>query len=355
MANSQISPEPYRSRSAPIDLLRIFAASAVVAFHYLYLFPNNGEVSGLNIPSFIQNTSSYGYLGVELFFMISGYVITVSAEKRTRSQFALARFVRLWPAFAICMFISLAALTIAGRAPSGMTIIANLTMIPHIFGFAYIDGAYWSLMFEIIFYTAIALFVISSNFLTRLQIFTFIWLVLALVGHYLLPSKLTTLLTLNYAPYFATGICVFLIRRSGGTAGQWLLGLFAICEAMLFIARQSDELGTTSNLPATLVTCSIILMSAAMVYAAPAIQFGPKLSKLSIALGGISYPLYLLHGTIGAVSARALVPGLGPMALGYIVVAIFALSYLVWRVEVPIRQNLLNRLKSSPAPFRSIL
>src|SRR5688500_9728869 len=85
-----------------IDLLRIVAALWVLFFHYLYLFPANGRLPGALAADPVQGVAAHGYLGVELFFVISGFVITLSAEGRTRAEFAVARAIRLWPAFVLC-------------------------------------------------------------------------------------------------------------------------------------------------------------------------------------------------------------------------------------------------------------
>ncbi len=77
-----------KQRFAAIDLLRILAAAAVMAFHHLFYYRSYAAAFAPDI----QTAASYGYLGVPLFFMISGYVITQSATGRTRGQFAFARF-----------------------------------------------------------------------------------------------------------------------------------------------------------------------------------------------------------------------------------------------------------------------
>src|SRR5689334_13592680 len=80
-------------RAPWIDALRILAACAVLGFHVFYLTPV------IQMPTSVQRIACHGYLGVEVFFMISGYVISLSAAGRTHCAFARARLLRLWPAF----------------------------------------------------------------------------------------------------------------------------------------------------------------------------------------------------------------------------------------------------------------
>nr|WP_275554988.1 acyltransferase family protein [Mixta sp. Marseille-Q2659] len=81
-----------------IDYLRLIAALGVILFHYTFNGIDNGKISSISqIPALTQFTK-FGYLGVELFFMISGYVIFFSAKKKA--------FPASFPA-ALCVFILL--------------------------------------------------------------------------------------------------------------------------------------------------------------------------------------------------------------------------------------------------------
>ena len=80
-----------------LDLLRFFAAMAVVLYHYLFR-GQQGDYIPVRFTN-LEDYAQYGYLGVNLFFMISGFVISLSAESRTARQFVISRVVRLYPAF----------------------------------------------------------------------------------------------------------------------------------------------------------------------------------------------------------------------------------------------------------------
>jgi peptidoglycan/LPS O-acetylase OafA/YrhL len=86
------------SRYHEIDLLRFVAAMAVVFYHFAYRGYHADYLSPLDYPALGQ-VCKYGYLGVELFFLISGYVILHSAQGKTLGQFFVSRVRRLYPAY----------------------------------------------------------------------------------------------------------------------------------------------------------------------------------------------------------------------------------------------------------------
>ncbi|RZJ94590.1 MAG: acyltransferase [Hymenobacter sp.] len=74
------------SRYYEIDLLRFGAAMAVVLYHLAYRGYHAGHLSPVDCPT-LGRVCKCGYLGVELFFLISGYVILHSAQGKTLGQF----------------------------------------------------------------------------------------------------------------------------------------------------------------------------------------------------------------------------------------------------------------------------
>lgn len=343
-----------KQRFAAVDLLRILAAVAVVVFHHLYYYPNHAA----GFAREVQAGASYGYLGVQIFFMISGYVITQSAMGRTRGQFAFARFVRLWPAFVICLAITVVARQIAGSAPGAWVILGNLTMMPRLFGVPYVDDVYWSLMYEIFFYVGVTILLVGSgDFALRLRVFTAVWLALALLGLVVELPKLHTLLALKFAPYFAVGISVFLVRNAGNAVVDGALLAASLVLAVVFAALQAPDVGDAvfATAPSTdadrfsnrvrpnaWLCGAIVMAGAGALYASTILKTGPRLSRMALALGGISYPLYLLHDSFGSVLIEAAPPGRIPLSIVLAMGAVAALCYGVWRIEVPVRRHLMR-------------
>jgi peptidoglycan/LPS O-acetylase OafA/YrhL len=139
-----------------LDALRGFAALSVVSFHLTFF---RFILAGTPIPSEFIATASvtrYGYLGVHIFFVISGFVITMTAIDTTADRFIAARVARLLPLFIVCAALSLIAVAITNhREPSLSLYLTNLTLAPEAFGYPFIDGVYWSLRCEVIFYVVI--------------------------------------------------------------------------------------------------------------------------------------------------------------------------------------------------------
>ena len=77
-------------------------------FHYAFRGAAADDLSAVSLPD-IADVAKYGYLGVDLFFVISGFVIAYSADGRTPAEFAIARFARIYPGFLAAGVIGLAA------------------------------------------------------------------------------------------------------------------------------------------------------------------------------------------------------------------------------------------------------
>ena len=90
---------PKRSgRLYELDLLRFIAAFAVLLFHYSFRGYAKDHYTVMPYLS-IAPVTKYGYLGVSLFFLISGFVILMTASSGSTRHFVISRLVRLYPAF----------------------------------------------------------------------------------------------------------------------------------------------------------------------------------------------------------------------------------------------------------------
>ena len=86
---------PDAKRLTNLDGLRGLAALAVLLYHYTSIFPRfwpEAEPTGFLV--------DFGGFGVHLFFIISGFVILMTLEKRGASRdFIIYRFIRLYPRY----------------------------------------------------------------------------------------------------------------------------------------------------------------------------------------------------------------------------------------------------------------
>jgi peptidoglycan/LPS O-acetylase OafA/YrhL len=215
-----------------LDYARFIAVLFVISFHYTFNGIANGKVTSITHIPFIIEYSKYGYLGVELFFLISGYVIFYSAKNRTASQFATARALRLYPSywFAI-IFTSTFAYFWGGNLMSVnlSEIFVNFTMFQSYLGYANVDGVYWTLVFEVQFYLAVfvLLFIGVQKYFDAIFIAWPILILLAFLLH------LHILFLGGYFSYFAAG-ALFAIMKEKKTLPVFLSTIVAYVLSVYF-------------------------------------------------------------------------------------------------------------------------
>jgi len=136
------------SRLRPLDALRGIAALAVVFFHFT--LHHEGY----------ENIFRFGTTGVDLFFIISGFVIFMSLQKADSLRtFIVNRFTRLYPAYWMGVLFSFAIISIhfhyTQKYPidrPAVALLGNLTMFQYYLGIPDLEGPYWTMIVEMIFY-----------------------------------------------------------------------------------------------------------------------------------------------------------------------------------------------------------
>jgi peptidoglycan/LPS O-acetylase OafA/YrhL len=327
-----------------IDALRGVAVLGVVAVHYgaFYLQATGQPDSPIAVPL------RFGAYGVPLFFVISGYVVFMTLDRsKTAGQFALSRLSRLCPAFWVSMLFSAALIAAASHAWGDgfryklvpFEVLANLTMDPALFGLPVVDPAYWSLSVELAFY-ALAGIVFLRLHVRRVEGACLVWLTfsmaLQLAGFGEPHDFLQALTAFRWAHLFITGIMIFRIR-SGHVRGLTLLTLAA------GIASPWITHGLINTGPIWYEYPAVATVFAAAVWLASSPRgTGAGLGWL-IAVGRISYSLYLLHQIPGLVLFLSLMQAGCSPALSIVVTAVAILAgakLLHDRVEVPAQRRL---------------
>ena len=205
-----------KSRVEALDLLRLVAVLSVVLFHFGFNGPTAADQTWVALPQ-LGPFAKYGYLGVQLFFAISGFVISFSAQGRTVSQFFAARIARLYPAFLFCMTLSSLVIWIFGAPQFDVSLrqwAANLAMVAPALHQPYIDSVYWTLITEMIFYTWIGLFVAMRRFPSDIETIVVAWLSISVIneawfGYYPIRKIFLT----DQSGFFACGMLLFEIKR----------------------------------------------------------------------------------------------------------------------------------------------
>jgi peptidoglycan/LPS O-acetylase OafA/YrhL len=166
-----------------------------------------------------------GLRAVDMFFMISGFVILVTLERtRSAADFVMARFGRLYPAYWLCLTLTTLTIVLIPQPVQSIStaqVLANFTMFNLYFGYLPIGSVYWSLAVECAFYGIMAT-VFALRWLPHIEALGAIWTLLSALlftvfpsAGAMLPWRVQTMTILPYAPLFYAGI-LFFRRISGG-------------------------------------------------------------------------------------------------------------------------------------------
>lgn len=285
-----------------LDGFRGLAILLVIGFHAFTRWPDIVPYGSqyATIPLF-----KVGYLGVQLFFLISGFVILMTMEKcRSRGEFLLRRWLRLFPAMLIASVLVFLTSSYFSERPAGSPIwldfLPGLTFIEPdwwsgVLGVpvSSMEGAFWSLYVEFKFYIFSALIYFWAG--KRALVFA-LFLVFACciaVGRlhgdfgglgWSQINDVMLAMSFQHFGWFAAGAAFYIFYAEKNK--QWLYLGFVMAVISCFFVK---DLNLKSALAAGAVT---MLFTTALVY-----QPLQKLLQARVLLffGTVSYPLYLIH------------------------------------------------------------
>ncbi|MCM0750675.1 hypothetical protein DEA98_02050 [Brucella pseudogrignonensis] len=134
--------------------------------------------------------------------MISGFVIAYSAEGQKPFNFLISRFSRIYPTFLIIMSVSALVIWLSGNPLfqiSSDQYLANIFIFSKLLGQSFVDGAYWSIVLELIFYGWIFILIALGQFHNIIRIIP-LWLGFSFLNEFYIGSEhLQNLLSLNIA------------------------------------------------------------------------------------------------------------------------------------------------------------
>ena len=334
------SPRRGPGRIQILDGLRLLAALLVVCWHYA-AFGHDDDLHPYAKVSALYPVAAYGWLGVELFFLISGFVIAMSSMGRTVPQFITSRVTRLYPAywFGILLTTIITMIWSDARTPPPLSDVAvNLTMLEsHWENVQQVDAVYWTLWVELHFYVLFLLVVWRGFTYRKASLFCAVWL----VGCYVFRTPYThanLFLIAQYAPFFIAGLAFFLIRQFGNKPILWVyigvsfwLGLPIVKATVI---SSNNHLAT----PMPILPAIIILAGFFVLMAAVALDLIRARWKWLTVAGALTYPLYLVHEYIGWTILKALDPHLpGWVLLIGTVALMLGAAWLIHRyVERPV-------------------
>jgi peptidoglycan/LPS O-acetylase OafA/YrhL len=329
-----------------LDPLRLGAALSVAVFHLMFWSWAWSSISAP--PGFehyvavdVQFQSAarftwFGWVGVEIFFVISGFVIANSASKSSATEFLFSRALRLYPAVWICStatFIVLLFFASGSASEFILPYIRAMLLIPKGIRGQWIDCVYWTLAAEMAFYGLVFCTLLTKKITLRhlawgLTIYSGVFNAFALlVVSRVIPSEILYLVVLMFRVpcatwllchgcFFALGIWLFISANRKLTAVE----LFAVTVTCLSGCAEiycfSDFLLT--HIPAISgqsPLVPIVVWAAAVLIIAVAANRSRGSTGIAShdatgylrTLGLITYPLYLTHNVIGSAIVRVLV------------------------------------------------
>ena len=345
-----------KDRISSLDGLRGLAILLVLIFHTYARWPEHipWATEYKDIPII-----KYGYLGVELFFLISGFVIIMTLEKcMSFKEFIYKRWLRLFPAMLIGTILIYISADFFYERPAGKPklldalpglIFIEPEILRKILGtqITTIEGAFWSLFVEVKFYLVFgALYFInkqkSLHQITIIFLFGFFYKLLTeldLINSYAILDKLIFgALSLQHFGWFCIGSLMYIGYKKNDR--HYILASILILPPAI-LSTDRNDIGVF--FACTLVFC-IFYTS----------LFHEKLSKLLnskifIFFGFISYPLYLIHQnamislTIKTHHQLKWLNGILTPIPGLL--AIILISYAIAKYGEPILKEKISRLK----------
>lgn len=282
-----------RGRLENIDLLRAMAVASVLAYHFTScVTPLYPEIR----PSY---TFPLGFLGVDLFFVVSGYCIFMTLERaRDVRWFWAKRFARLQPVYMAGAFLTFVVVAIFGIPRHEVSVVealGNLVWLTLNPLWPLIDGAYWTLLVEIKFYFWIGLIYAQCggrNISTAWAAFC----VLGLISQHIPGANYSNVLFFpNYSPSLLVGIIAYEASRVDGIDRIKTAALLCVAGLLQYLTDHYDQTGIWLIVVTGFGFCVLQLPHL-------------RLPRPIVYLGLISYPVYIVHQYIGYIIMN-LAPG----------------------------------------------
>lgn len=256
--------------------MRAIAALMVLVFHFIT--HHNSGTDFLISNESVRNWSSFGAQGVEMFYIISGFVMMLSLSRKNYQwpdfgRYIVKRALRILPLYWSTVFATIAiSFVLWGVVPDFKTLCANLFFLAEAFkDTEWLNLVFGTLGIEVQFYLLLGILfpLIRRNAVLKYSVFL-AWLV---AGYFTIDSYTV----LSCAPYFIIGMLLYDLQKRF----QWLdIALFVGILGALFSIRWYDDIA--------IIAVTVVLM----------VVIKPNWKPLTW-IGEFSYSIYLTHGIFG--------------------------------------------------------
>ncbi|MCC3776014.1 acyltransferase [Streptomyces sp. UNOB3_S3] len=338
--------EKARARSSgrlyALDGLRLVAALMVALYHY---GGRDGDVSrawGASPRHEFPHLSAafaYGCLGVQIFFVISGFVICMSGWGRPLRSFFASRAARLYPAYwaAIVLVTLVFALPwVTYRTVSPSDTLVNLSMLQQPVGADRVLGVCWTLWAELRFYALFALFVVLPGASRRrVVLFCAVWTLMTVITSASHVEFLRVVFMPEHSAFFIGGIGLYLVHRFGNDALAW--GIVGVS----FLLGQHYAVAGLVHPPnphyfstrSAYVVIAVLALGYAAVAAVATGRTGWATWRWLPFAGALTYPFYLVHEHLGWVVIGGLHRGLGIPSYATFALTLLVMLVLAWALH----------------------
>jgi len=346
-----------------LDGLRGIAILLVLLFHAYTRWPDivPFEDRFATFPLF-----AYGWLGVNLFFLISGYVIFMTLDKpRSAANFFFRRWLRLFPAMLICSLIVYFTAPFFFERPAGSPVLRDLlpglTFIEPIWWKKFLgppqgvlEGAFWSLYVEVKFYLLAGFFYFVFGEKKMVWMLCILFLSSVALPYisssfpdidWSLTRQILFILSAKHFGWFAAGTLFYLYARDHQV--RFLMMAIAIGLISTFVLD--------GGVRATYAGIGIVLLFTASILSKQLQSF--LTSPFLLLLGFVSYPLYLLHENMMValiVKTGQFAPWIPAILVPVLpMLVVIALGWVVARFAEPwTRDTILYSYRQVSRPFR---
>ena len=337
--------QPLRKQVVGIDGLRLLAAVLVMGSHLIvsaWLRSRNGGSMPTTAFLPLRPLFCYGWIGVEIFFVISGFVIAYSAQGVSAAKFAKHRFFRLWPMCVLCALVAAGAamwMHAMTLAAVWRAVLETVVFTPGSHGTEYIDDPFWTLPVEVAFYLLVFVLIACSRMRWLPRVMTVVGAVSCIYWSFVTADPFwsgrawtvvhKSLQHLSFYPstlilhgcFFATGVLLWdAMLRPGHRAGiKHAVALSISIAGCLMeiwyhatIAQPYLEMAFPQWGAETIWIATVAMIWASVRHnAALQYRLGRQGVNLLRAMGLVTYPLYLLHNRLGYAITMKLHAALG--------------------------------------------